>query len=141
MADVHSKAVRSYNMSQIKGKNTKPERILRKALFSRGLRYRLHANDLPGKPDIVFPKYKVVIFVNGCFWHGHQGCPKFILPKTRTEWWKDKIEANAFRDGNKKSLLEQAGWTVITVFECELRKHLLPSLIDNIIIKLHNIRL
>lgn len=141
MADVHSKAVRSYNMSQIKGKNTKPEMILRKALFSRGLRYRLHAKDLPGKPDIVFPKYKVVIFVNGCFWHGHQGCPKFILPKTRTEWWKDKIDANALRDVKKKSLLEQAGWTVITVFECELRKQLLPSVVDSIIIKLQNIRL
>src|SRR5690606_29881657 len=106
--------------------------------FGRGLRYRIHVKDLPGKPDIVFPKYKAVIFVNGCFWHGHQGCPKFILPKTRTEWWKEKIESNTLRDMTKKRLLEQAGWSVITVFECELGKRLLPSLIDNIIIKLKN---
>ncbi|MBC7451038.1 MAG: DNA mismatch endonuclease Vsr [Cytophagales bacterium] len=85
MADVHSKEVRSYNMSQIKGKDTKPEMLVRKFLFSKGFRFRLHVKDLPGKPDIVLPKYRTVIFIHGCFWHGHEGCRYFVMPKTRTE--------------------------------------------------------
>lgn len=84
--DVHSKVTRSYNMSQIKGKNTRPEIAVRKFLFSKGLRYRLHLKTLPGKPDLVFPKFKTVLFVHGCFWHGHKGCKGFVIPKTRTEW-------------------------------------------------------
>lgn len=86
MSDVHSKKVRSYNMQQIRGKNTTPEMVVRKFLHSMGLRYKLFDKKLPGKPDLSFPKYKVVIFVNGCFWHGHENCRYFILPKTRTKW-------------------------------------------------------
>jgi DNA mismatch endonuclease (patch repair protein) len=85
MMDVHSKEVRSFNMSQIKGKDTKPEMLVRRFLFSKGVRYRLHDKKLPGKPDMVFPKYKKVIFIHGCFWHGHEGCKYFVVPKTRTE--------------------------------------------------------
>jgi len=93
MTDVHNKQTRSYNMSQIKGKNTKPEMLVRKFLFANGFRYRLHDIKLPGKPDIVLPKYKSVILVHGCFWHGHEGCKYFVVPKTRTEWWLQKIDA------------------------------------------------
>lgn len=131
MADVHSQEIRSYNMSQIKGKNTKPEIILRKFLFSNGLRYRLHVNNLPGKPDLVFPKYGKVIFVHGCFWHGHQGCKFFIVPKTRTEWWLNKINGNRKKDLESISALRKQGWKVITVWECELKtgKNKLKSLL------------
>jgi DNA mismatch endonuclease (patch repair protein) len=94
MADVHSKETRSYNMSRIKGKDTKPEMLVRKFLFANGFRYRLHDKNLPGKPDIVLPKYKTVIFVNGCFWHGHENCKYFVIPKTRTEWWLNKSIRN-----------------------------------------------
>lgn len=104
MADVHSKKVRSYNMSQIKGKNTKPEMLVRKYLFSEGFRYRLHDKKLLGKPDIVLPKYKTVIFVNGCFWHGHKNCKYFVIPKTRTEFWVSKIQTNIANDKKKKDL-------------------------------------
>jgi len=94
MADVHSKEIRSFNMSKIKGKDTKPELLVRKFLFSQGFRYRLHDKKLPGKPDVILPKYKTVIFVNGCFWHGHQDCKYFVVPKTRTEWWLNRINVN-----------------------------------------------
>jgi len=90
MADVHDKLTRSYNMSRIKSKDTKPEMLVRKFLFSKGFRYRLHVKNLPGKPDIVLPKYRTVIFVNGCFWHGHENCKYFVIPKTRTNRWKEK---------------------------------------------------
>lgn len=98
MADVHSKKIRSYNMSKIKGKNTRPEIMVRKFLFSHGFRYRLNVKKLSGKPDIVLSKYRIVIFINGCFWHGHEGCKYFVVPKTRTEWWIDKIQKNKERD-------------------------------------------
>jgi DNA mismatch endonuclease, patch repair protein len=98
MADVHDKKTRSYNMSQIKGKNTKPEMLVRRFLHANGFRYRLHVKDLPGKPDIVLPKYKTVIFVHGCFWHGHRRCKYFVVPKTRTEWWLNKIARNISND-------------------------------------------
>ena len=91
MTDVHSKETRSYNMSRIRAKDTKPELLVRKYLFSKGFRYRLNVKKLPGKPDIVFTKYNTVIFINGCFWHGHENCPKARIPKTKTEWWKAKI--------------------------------------------------
>ncbi len=97
MADVHDKKTRSYNMSRIRSKNTKPEIIIRKFLFSQGFRYRLHDKKLPGKPDIVLPRYETVIFVNGCFWHGHKNCKFFVLPKTRSEWWENKIKSNQLR--------------------------------------------
>lgn len=122
MADVHSKETRSYNMSRIKGKNTKPEILVRKYLFSQGLRYRLYSKKLPGKPDIVLSKYKTVIFVNGCFWHGHKGCRYFVVPKTRTDFWLSKINVNIQNDKKTSSLLKDMGWHVITVWECELKK-------------------
>src|SRR5450759_5044863 len=113
MTDVHSTEIRSYNMSQIKGKNTKPEMLVRKFLFANGFRYRLNVKDMPGKPDIVLPKYKTVIFVHGCFWHGHEGCKYYVVPKTRTEWWLHKIGNNITNDTNAERLLKAAGWTVI----------------------------
>lgn len=122
MADVHDKATRSYNMSQIKGKDTKPEIIVRKFLFSNGFRYKLHDKKLPGRPDIVLPKYKTVIFVQGCFWHGHKGCKYFVIPKTRTDFWVNKIEGNQKRDVIKFSQLKELNWNVFLIYECELKK-------------------
>ena len=121
MADVHDNQTRSYNMSQIKGKNTKPEMLVRKFLFAKGFRYRINVKDLPGKPDIVLPKYKTVIFVNGCFWHGHKGCQYFVLPKTRTEWWLQKIKGTWHRDKGAEIKLNVLGWRVITIWTCELK--------------------
>lgn len=121
MADVHSKATRSYNMSRIRAKDTQPELAVRKFLFAQGYRYRLNVKSLPGKPDIVLPKYKTVIFVHGCFWHGHKGCRYFVLPKTRPQWWKAKIEGTRARDKRTKWLLKKLGWKVITVWECGLK--------------------
>jgi DNA mismatch endonuclease (patch repair protein) len=122
MADVHTKEVRSYNMSKIRSKNTKPEIVVRKYLFANGFRYRLHSNYLPGTPDIVLPKYKTVIFVHGCFWHGHEGCKYFVLPKTRNDWWLLKIQTNI--ENNKQDIndLKQLGWRIIIIWECQLRK-------------------
>jgi DNA mismatch endonuclease (patch repair protein) len=121
MADVHNKKTRSYNMSRIKGKNTKPEVLVRKFLFSQGFRYKLHDKKLPGKPDIVLPKYKTVIFVHGCFWHGHKGCKYFVVPKTRTEWWLNKINGNAERDKKAIKELKKLGYKIINIWECELK--------------------
>lgn len=120
MADVHDKATRSYNMSKIRGKDTKPEVLVRKFLHSKGFRFRIHVKDLPGKPDIVLPKYKTVIFVHGCFWHGHEGCKYFVVPKTRTDWWLDKINGNKIRDIKNEESLTGKGWIVLNIFECEL---------------------
>ncbi|SHE99215.1 T/G mismatch-specific endonuclease [Bacteroides luti] len=121
MPDVHSKETRSYNMSMIKGKNTKPEMIVRKYLFSKGFRYRVNVKELPGKPDIVLRKYRTVIFINGCFWHGHEGCKYFVMPKTRTEWWSAKIDKNIARDNIEKILLRKNGWHVMVLWECQLK--------------------
>ena len=133
MADVHDKATRSYNMSRIKSKNTKPEILVRKFLFANGFRYRLNDKKLPGKPDIVLPKYKTVIFVNGCFWHGHENCKYFKLPKTRTEWWKEKIDGNINNDLKKHTLLEEAGYKVVVIWECEIKsKEFYNTIIENI---------
>lgn len=120
--DNHSKEVRSYNMSRIRSTNSKPEDIVRKYLFSKGLRYRKNVKTLPGKPDVVLTKYKTVIFVNGCFWHGHQGCRYFVMPKSNTEYWNKKIAGNVERDRNVIVQLEELGWNVITVWECQLKK-------------------
>ncbi len=122
MADVHEPAVRSYNMSQIRSKNTKPEVLVRQFLHSQGFRFRIHSNRLPGKPDIVLPKYKTAIFVNGCFWHGHAGCKYFVIPKTRTSWWVQKIGSNTKKDKENISKLSKEGWRVLSIFECELKK-------------------
>ena len=121
MADVHSAKVRSYNMSRIRSKDTKPEELVRKYLFSKGFRYRKNDVRLPGKPDIVLPKYKTVIFVNGCFWHGHQGCRYFVWPKNNAEFWKKKIGDNIQRDDKICNLLKELGWNVIVIWECELK--------------------
>ncbi len=122
MTDVHSKEQRRFNMARIRSKDTKPEMLVRRFLHSHGFRYRIHDNRLPGKPDIVLPKYRTVIFVNGCFWHGHKGCRYFILPKTREQWWKNKIEKTRESDRSNNDKLVQDGWNVINVFECELKK-------------------
>jgi DNA mismatch endonuclease (patch repair protein) len=137
MADVHSKEIRSYNMSRIKGKNTKPEMLVRKFLFSKGFRYRLHDKKLPGKPDIILLKYKTVIFVHGCFWHGHEGCRYFVIPKTRTEWWLNKINGNIVNDRKKQQALEEMGWKVIHVWSCELKSETYFTTLNTLINKLH----
>lgn len=120
--DVHDKKTRSYNMSQIKSKNTKPEKMVRKYLFAHGFRYRKNDKRLPGTPDIVLPKYKTVIFVNGCFWHGHNQCRYFVIPKSNTEFWVDKINKNIERYTVNTDKLISLGWNVITIWECELKK-------------------
>jgi len=137
MSDVHTKEIRSYNMSQIRGKNTKPEILVRKFLHSKGFRFRLHQKRLPGKPDIILPKYKTVIFVNGCFWHGHKNCKYFVIPKTRTKWWLSKIERTRIVDKKNKTNLIRLGWKVITIFECKLKKNLRENTLNEIISKLH----
>lgn len=133
--DIHDKKTRSYNMSRIKGKNTKPEELVRKYLFSQGFRYRKNDKRLPGSPDIVLPKYKTVIFVNGCFWHGHEGCKYFVWPKSNEEFWKNKIEANIARDKIKTKALEELGWKVVVVWECELKTQNKKDALQNI--KMH----
>jgi DNA mismatch endonuclease (patch repair protein) len=127
MADVHEPEVRSYNMSRIKGKDTKPELLVRKYLYAHGIRYRLHDKSLPGKPDIVIRNRRLAIFVHGCFWHGHEGCKYFVMPKTRTEWWQEKIARNTQRDEKKREQLEALGFQVITVWECGLKPNKIES--------------
>jgi len=122
MSDNHSKETRSYNMSKIKSTENKLETLVRRYLFSRGLRYRKNDKRYPGLPDIVFPKYRVVVFINGCFWHMHDGCRHSVLPKSNTEYWIPKLQRNHERYKNNVKLLEEAAWRVITVWECELEK-------------------
>jgi DNA mismatch endonuclease (patch repair protein) len=122
MADNHSPQVRSYNMSRILSKNTKPEETVRKYLFSKGFRYLKNDKRYPGKPDIVLPKYKTVIFINGCFWHCHVGCPDFVQPKSNQNYWRAKLERNLIRDNINTNALHSDGWRVIVVWECELKK-------------------
>lgn len=136
MADVHSEEVRSYNMSRIKSKNTKPELIVRKALFAEGFRYRLHVKSLPGKPDIVLKKHKTAILIHGCFWHGHDNCKYYVLPKTRTKWWSDKIDQNKNNDEKSKQKLVEIGWNVIEIFECELKKDKIEMTLKNLFKKI-----
>lgn len=119
--DVKSKEARSFNMSCIRNKDTKPEELVRKYLFTRGFRYRKNDRRLPGKPDIVLPKYQTVIFVNGCFWHGHGGCRYFVWPQNNADFWREKIGGNISRDTKNIAELKSAGWRVITVWECELK--------------------
>lgn len=121
MADIKTPQERSYNMSRIRGVDTKPEMLVRKFLFAHGFRYRLHDKKLPGKPDLVLPKYKTVIFVNGCFWHGHDGCKFFVIPRTRREFWLSKINRTKEIDLQNQKLLSEMGYRVITIWECELR--------------------
>ncbi|MBJ7485186.1 very short patch repair endonuclease [Brevundimonas sp.] len=120
MADVVDPATRSRMMSGIRGKNTKPELMIRKALHARGFRYRIHCKDMPGNPDLCLPKHRAVIFVHGCFWHGH-GCHLFKWPKTRPDFWKTKIERNCSVDAAALLRLAEAGWRVATIWECALK--------------------
>lgn len=122
MADVMTPEQRHKCMAAVKGKDTKPELIVRKYLFSKGLRFRVQVKNLPGRPDIALPKYKTVIFVNGCFWHGHEGCKYFHIPKSNVEFWKSKIERNIARDNRNEAELKALGWRVIRVWECDIRK-------------------
>ncbi len=133
MADVHNLKTRSYNMSQIKSKNTKPELQVRKFLHHHGYRYRLHNNKLPGKPDLVLKKYKTIIQVYGCFWHGHKGCKYFKIPKTRTDWWTNKIEENIRRDHQSEQELKRMGWNLLIVWECELKKGDAEKTLNNLV--------
>lgn len=119
-------------MSHIRSKDTRPEQAVRHELWRRGYRYRLNVRKLPGTPDIVLPKYRTVIFVNGCFWHGHRGCTKYTVPKTNIDFWKAKVSRNQERDALNIQRLESISWNVITVWECELAKALLPATIDRI---------
>ena len=120
--DRHTPEQRRRNMAAVKGKNTKPEILVRKALHAMGYRFRLHVKDLPGKPDIVLPKYKTVIFVNGCFWHRHEGCKYASTPTTNVDFWEAKFKENTTRDSQKTALLESAGWKVVVLWTCEIKK-------------------
>lgn len=119
--DNRTPEVRSRNMSRIPSKNTKPEEMVRKYLFSQGFRYRKNVSNLPGKPDIVLPKYNTVVFVNGCFWHAHQGCKWFVPPKCNNDFWEKKFAYNVDRDEKNYNQLRELGWKVIIVWECEIR--------------------
>jgi len=121
VADNHTKEQRSYNMSRIRSKNNAPEEKVRKFLFSKGFRYRKNDKNLPGCPDIVLPKYKTVIFVNGCFWHKHN-CKRFVWPSSNEEYWKKKILRNVERDKVNTKALKELGWNVLVIWECELKK-------------------
>lgn len=121
LADNHTKAERSLNMSKIRSKNSRPEETVRKYLFRQGFRYRKNVKNLPGCPDIVLPKYKTIIFVNGCFWHKHN-CKRFVWPSSNENYWKTKILGNVERDEKNKKLLEANGWKVIIIWECQLKK-------------------
>lgn len=124
---------RSWNMSRIKGKDTKPELLVRKALHAYGFRYRLHVKNLPGKPDIVLPKWKTVIFVHGCFWHQHEGCKDATIPNARREWWLEKLGKNVTNDEKNKNILENNGWCVIVLWECEITKLSIDNIVDRIL--------
>lgn len=129
---------RSWNMSRIKGKDTKIEVKVRSWLFSKGFRFRKNDRRYPGTPDIVLPKYKTVIFINGCFWHRHEGCRYATTPKTRTEFWVNKFEKNVENDRKHKEELETMGWRVITLWECELKKNSFEDTMNRLEQQLHN---
>lgn len=136
--DIWNKEKRSNVMGKIKSTNTKPELLLRKFLFSKGLRYRINYKKLPGKPDIVFPKYKTVIFVNGCFWHGHENCKIAHLPKTNIEFWKDKINKNINRDNNNIQDNILLGWKVLIFWECEIIKNNMDDIYKKVLSTISN---
>ena len=129
---------RSWNMSRIKGKDTKIEVKVRSWLFSKGFRFRKNDRRYPGTPDIVLPKYKTVIFINGCFWHRHEGCRYATTPKTRTEFWQEKFDRNVVNDRKHKEELETMGWRVITLWECELKKNSFEDTMNRLEQQLHN---
>lgn len=131
MADTHLKEVRSKNMSHIRSTNTKPEEIVRKYLFSHGLRYRKNVRKLPGCPDIVLPKYKTVVFVNGCFWHMHD-CGRFVWPSSNKEYWSKKINRNVERDAENHRILSEQGWKFLVIWECQLKKKVADENLENL---------
>ena len=131
MADNHSKEGRSKNMSHIRSTNTKPEEIVRKYLFSHGLRYRKNVRTLSGCPDIVLPKYKAVVFVNGCFWHMHD-CGRFVWPSSNKEYWSKKINRNVERDAENHRILSEQGWKVLVIWECQLKKKVADENLENL---------
>jgi DNA mismatch endonuclease (patch repair protein) len=136
MSDVHDKKTRSYNMSRIRSKNTKPEILVRKFLFGKGFRYKLHDKSLPGKPDLKFPKYRTVLFIHGCFWHGHEGCNYFVIPKTHRKWWIEKINRNKQLDAENMQKLKKIGWKVLTVFECKLKPKNRGKTLNHLVMRL-----
>ena len=139
--DKLTKEQRHHCMASIRGKNTGPEIMVRKFLFSRGFRYRLNHPRLPGHPDIVMRKYRTCIFVNGCFWHGHDNCRYFVLPKTNTEFWKAKIERNRARDIEEQRKLASMGWHCITVWECQLKPAVRKQTLESLVYTLNSIYL
>lgn len=124
-------------MSRIRSKDTKPEMLVRRFLHANGFRYRLHDKKLPGKPDIVLPKYKTVIFIHGCFWHGHEGCKYYVVPRTKTEWWLNKINSNIANDKKSLEALRETGWNVLHIWECELKKNSIENTLRIIIRRLN----
>jgi len=133
--DIWSKSKRSAVMSHIRSKNTKPEHVLRSALHKLGYRFRIHRKDLPGNPDIVIPKYNILIFVNGCFWHYHEACREGRIPSTNSEYWKKKLLRNVEKDKINQASCRVIGWKVLVVWECEIEKHL-----ENTIKKINNLK-
>lgn len=136
MADVLTPAQRSYNMSRIRSKDTKPEETVRKYLFSKGLRYRKNDKRYPGHPDIVLPKYKTIVFVHGCFWHLHESCRYARLPKSNMEFWEEKLVKNRNRDIREQEELKEMGWQVIVVWECELKKDRRQKTLDDLYLEI-----
>ena len=137
--DILTKEQRHRCMAAIRSKDTKPEMIVRKFLFSRGFRYRLNHKRLPGSPDIVLRRYRTVIFVNGCFWHGHEGCNTFVLPKSNVEYWSKKIERNRARDIEAQSKVARMGWHCITVWECQLKSKVRQQTLEGLVYTLNHI--
>lgn len=137
VADNHSKEVRSMNMSHIRSTNSKPEEIVRKYLFSQGFRYRKNVRKLPGCPDIVLAKYRTVIFVNGCFWHRHN-CPRFVWPSSNQDYWKPKIQRNVERDCKNQMALQNLGWNVLVVWECELKRAVREKRLNELVNEIKN---
>lgn len=136
MADVHSREVRSFNMSRIRSKDTKPEIIVRKALFAEGFRFRVHDRRYPGSPDIVLKKHRAVIFIHGCFWHGHKDCKYFKIPQTRTQWWQEKIARNKYNDRIAIRALKRDGWKVIILWECDLKSDKMTKTLNKLAFKI-----
>lgn len=133
MSDTMTKEQRHYCMSRIRGKDTRPEMVVRRWLHSEGFRYSLHSRRLPGCPDIVLRRYHTVIFINGCFWHGHPGCDKLRMPRSNVEFWQEKIRRNKERDAQEVAALEALGWNVIVVWECELSRRARDLTLRNLV--------
>ena len=136
MSNFQTSPQRHANMAAIHGKDTKPEMVVRRYLWGHGFRYRLNHPRLPGKPDIVMRKYRTCIFVNGCFWHGHEGCRYFVWPKNNAEFWKEKITGNVQRDKHNHQLLANQGWRVIEIWECQLMKSVVDNTLQNLVLQI-----